>query len=419
MITSIEKYGYMGESGLIQVREKQRRSASKSAAKVHLEECFCVCMTRVDVLILNESDYNLIDDETFDFMFSSFKQKNRWRRERARQLLKDEERMSKYKRDNHQQKKPLITDFSNELIQDSSNDSVDEEDPQMQGRNNSKTSSKIGKLIKNINDIPAILDQSFNPLMIMPTCKTPRDKEKMLEFLDNLHRSKGAKMRAKEQKNQDKRKSHSRSPSRSPSPTAQEQVYSGPAASSSHGLTGSESRLQPSQSAPVVRFEARSMSASHAIRRERGAIDNGPGGAEAGENSLDRPARVAAAGGVAGRVTFRGDATSAAVGVDGAKAGGGSQVLTSMDGSLFSPVHTQPALERNMDMSQRFQEDRNWSDRRGQNSSRLLRGYARIPSAMSFHDYSQRGVLASKLQYSSLWSDAQLPRSREPTIRNA
>jgi CRP-like cAMP-binding protein len=74
-ITSIQKFGYFGESGLISAK-------LKTLNKV-VEESYGMCMARTDMLVFPAEHVNLFDEGTFNILRSSFFAKNNWRKERA------------------------------------------------------------------------------------------------------------------------------------------------------------------------------------------------------------------------------------------------------------------------------------------------------------------------------------------------
>lgn len=203
VVTTIEKYGYLGESGMIQ--EKTRRKGTV------VEEFDCVCATNVHAFTISRENFSHFDEPTISLISDAFVSKNRWRHQRVRQMLADKSELEKMKcaiRVHHRNEifkrleelkdlkkiKSVGAEFKEitELVEATShaNSSIltSEIDSQMMKGSKTTKKSKAHKTTElligdQIQDIPKLLNEVIDPLMVLPTCRNKTHLERVLTMV--------------------------------------------------------------------------------------------------------------------------------------------------------------------------------------------------------------------------------------------
>lgn len=91
VITSLLKSDYVGETSLI-------NKFVKSSTQKIVEECDAVAITKVDVLVLQETNFHLFDAATLDVLREGYFCKVKWRKERIIQSKVERAKVRKYQR---------------------------------------------------------------------------------------------------------------------------------------------------------------------------------------------------------------------------------------------------------------------------------------------------------------------------------
>ncbi len=174
-ITTLQPFDYCGESGILNNRKApghhsttNKKSAAKEYKNSITEAFYALCVSRVDVLILPEDKYYYIDDATSEIMKSSFESKMAWRNERAILVRVEQIKFKKYQKElsKRRSKSQKTLSFS----ESSENTERD------------------------IEDIPVILRQGYDPFMVFPTCRTTKEQDRFQEDLAVVRLPKSARL---------------------------------------------------------------------------------------------------------------------------------------------------------------------------------------------------------------------------------
>ncbi len=172
-ITTLQPFDYCGESGILNNRKTHGVTSKKTAAKEQkngiTEAFYALCVSRVDVLILPEDKYYYVDDPTAEIMKCSFESKMAWRNERAILVRIEQIKFKKYQ-------KELLKRRSSSRKKLTSSASFNEDTE------------------RDMEDIPVILRQGYDPFMVFPTCRTTKEQDKFQEDLAVVRLPKSARL---------------------------------------------------------------------------------------------------------------------------------------------------------------------------------------------------------------------------------
>lgn len=194
VITSIQKYEHVGESGFLNFKTKSRQ---------FFETFYTIANSLVDVLVFNSSVFESIDLVAYDFIKEFHLSKISWRTERAK-LLKSEK--SKILRHTNEliEKLPFLksqenaaTTKDNDIYSNNSSTSYSNSNSTgmhtvMSSSRKSLLSNPSSFLLDDIEDIPTLLREDFDHLMIAPTCRTPKKLNNMHDIINESRRPKSA-----------------------------------------------------------------------------------------------------------------------------------------------------------------------------------------------------------------------------------
>jgi CRP-like cAMP-binding protein len=91
VVTSLLKYDYLGESGII------NKFVKATSSKV-VEDHFAMAVTRVDVLILHESNFFIFDLPNIEVIRKAFTAKTSWRKDRLIKMKHERAKVRSYKK---------------------------------------------------------------------------------------------------------------------------------------------------------------------------------------------------------------------------------------------------------------------------------------------------------------------------------
>lgn len=220
VVTSLLKYDYLGESGLI------NKFVKASSSKVVEDHC-AMAITRVDVLILHESNYFIFDLPNIEVIRNAFSAKSSWRKDRLIKMKSERAKVRSYKKimskefdnisllesgkqnlgfrdvltsanvtfHNRSVKLPILDcEFDHNAFEESkSNTSLFAQKSKVIRESKSCVVNKDSKL-NDLEDIPQIFIEGFDPFMITTSIKNKAILEKVQDAMILGRRPKSARL---------------------------------------------------------------------------------------------------------------------------------------------------------------------------------------------------------------------------------
>ena len=156
---------------------------------------FAVTVTKVDVLVIHEHNFNLFDIETLELIRNAFNVKQTWRRERI-SLAKSERAIARgFTRLAMKELNPSDLDAN-----ESSAKYVHNNEGIVQQQSGASSSLMWNhkqiplQKIDNIDDIPYVLIQDYDPFMLTSAIKKPKKLAAVRETISEVRRPKSARL---------------------------------------------------------------------------------------------------------------------------------------------------------------------------------------------------------------------------------
>lgn len=174
VITTIKKGELFNESGILNYAQSMNNASGVERPDLFKETSFAVCGSNVVVLCLDESKYNMFDQNTLDKILSSFKEKQEWRNSRTKHLRIENKSVLKWKKKIQMERAIEATKW--------------QPPPKLRPK------SQAGDLVKSLDDIPLVLASKVDPMLAVSTCRNARESRKLQDTIRELHRPKSARM---------------------------------------------------------------------------------------------------------------------------------------------------------------------------------------------------------------------------------
>ena len=175
-LISIERHQYLGETGLINFAKPiaKKSSTGTSTDGSMTEEFSCICKSRVDMLELDAEHFSIFNEMSIMTMKSTYLEKITYRNERSLCIREERIRVRKFKKEQElKMAKGLLKATSIT--------------PAYRGLDDNMRCD--------VDDIPVLLRDGYDPFMILPTCKTTDQKDTFQENLSEVRRPKSARVR--------------------------------------------------------------------------------------------------------------------------------------------------------------------------------------------------------------------------------